>query len=194
LFWNKYDDIQLTRLTCDEFSPFPGAPCALPVNGGDADVKGAELEVEAHPVAGLMIDASLSHLDFKYTSVRPDVGIPKGSTAPGTIKTKYSFGMQYAFGMAAGGTLTPRFDMSYQSGLNTNAVITANNRVPGYHLGNARLTWDSPEDKWQGAFVVTNVFDKTYYISLFDLLSSSGAKYATPANPREYSIEIKRKF
>lgn len=73
-------------------------------------------------------------------------------------------------------------------------VVTANNRVPGYHLGNARLTWDSPEDKWQGAFVVTNVFDKTYYISLFDLLANSGAKYATPANPREYSIEIKRKF
>jgi iron complex outermembrane recepter protein len=194
LFWNKYKDIQLTRLTCDEFSPFPNAPCALPVNGGDADVKGAELEVEAHPVANLMIDASISDLDFKYTSVRPDVGIPKGSAAPGTIKTKWSLGMQYAFGMATGGTLTPRFDMSYQSGFNTNAVVTANNRVPAYHLGNARLTWDSPEDKWQGAFVVTNVFDKTYYISLFDLLSSSGAKYATPDNPREYSIEIKRKF
>jgi iron complex outermembrane receptor protein len=103
--------------------------------------------------------------------------------------------MQYSFGMGGGGgTLTPRFDMAYQSGFNTNAVTTPDNRVPGYHLGNARLTWDSPENLWQAAFAVTNVFDKTYYISLFDLLSSSGAKYATPDNPREYVLEIKRKF
>ena len=195
LFYNKYKDIQLTRLTCPEFSP-PGLGflCALPTNGGDANVKGAELEVEAHPIAGLSLDASLSDLNFEYTRVRPDVGIPPGSTAPGTIKHKWSLGLQYAFGMGGGGTLTPRFDTSYQSGFNTNAVVTATNRVPGYHLGNFRLTWDSPESKWQSAFAVTNVFDKTYYISLFDLLSSSGAKYATPANPREYSVEIKRKF
>jgi iron complex outermembrane receptor protein len=57
-----------------------------------------------------------------------------------------------------------------------------------------RLTWDSPENKWQGAFAVTNVFDKTYYLSVFDLLASSGAKYGTPDNPREYSLTIKRKF
>ncbi len=47
MFINKYKDIQLTRLTCPEFSP-PGLGflCALPTNGGDADVKGAELETD----------------------------------------------------------------------------------------------------------------------------------------------------
>ena len=64
-------------------------------------------------------------------------------------------GMRPATGWIANRTLTPRFDTSYQSGFNTNAVITPNNRVPAYHLGNFRLTWDSPEDKWQTAFAVS---------------------------------------
>jgi iron complex outermembrane recepter protein len=195
VFLNKYKEIQLTRLTCPEFSP-PGLGflCALPTNGGDADVKGVELEFEAHPFGGLQIDGSYSKLDFEYTRTRPDVGIEPGDTAPGTIENKWSFGIQYAMGGGSTGTFTPRFDVHYQSGYHTNVAATPDNLVPGYHLGNVRLTWDSPEQKWQGAFAVTNVFDKTYYLSVFDLLASSGAKYGTPDNPREYSLTIKRKF
>jgi iron complex outermembrane receptor protein len=194
VFKNEYKDIQLTRLTCPEFSP-PGLGflCALPTNGGDADVKGAELETDLR-FGGLQIDASASLLDFEYTRVRADVGIPAGATAPGTIEHKYSFGVQYRFALASGGGITPRFDWSYQSGYNTNAVATPDNRVAGYGLANARITWDSAEDKWQGALAVTNAFDKLYYISVFDLLASSGAKYATPDNPREWSLSLKRRF
>jgi outer membrane receptor protein involved in Fe transport len=57
-----------------------------------------------------------------------------------------------------------------------------------------RVTWASGDNKWESAFAVTNLFDKTYYISVFDLLGSSGAKYGTPDNPREYSLSLKRKF
>jgi iron complex outermembrane receptor protein len=193
-FINKYKDIQLTRLTCPEFSP-PGLGflCALPTNGGDADVKGAELETDLR-FGGLQIDASASLLDFKYTRTRPDVGIPAGAIAPGTIEHKYSFGVQYAFALGSGGSITPRFDWSYQSGYNTNAVATPDNRVAGYQLANARVTWQSPEDKWEAALALTNAFDKLYYLSVFDLLASSGAKYATPDNPREWSISVKRRF
>ena len=195
LFFNQYKDIQLTRLTCPEFSP-PGLGflCALPVNGGDADVKGAELETEYHPFGGLSFDGSWSLLKFKYTKVRPDVGIPLGSTAPGTIKHKWSAGVQYAFALGEAGSLTPRFDYSYQSGYDTNADASVGSHVDGYHLGNFRVTWASGNNKWESAFAVTNVFDKVYYISVFDLLASSGAKYGTPDNPREYSLSLKRKF
>jgi iron complex outermembrane receptor protein len=193
-FINKYKDIQLTRLTCPEFSP-PGLGflCALPTNGGDADVKGAELETDLR-FGGLQIDASASLLNFEYTRVRSDVGIPAGATAPGTIEHKYSFGIQYQFNTVNVGKITPRFDWSYQSGYNTNAVATPDNRVAGYGLANARLTWDSQQEKWEGALALTNAFDKLYYISVFDLLASSGAKYATPGRPREWSLSVKRKF
>jgi len=47
-----------------------GLPCALPANAGDAEVKGLELETSIRPVAGLLIDASLSYIDFEYAPRR----------------------------------------------------------------------------------------------------------------------------
>jgi iron complex outermembrane receptor protein len=194
-FFNKFKDIQLTRLTCPEFSP-PGLGflCALPTNGGDADIKGIELETELHPVGGLSIDASFSSLNFKYTRTRPDVGIPVGATAPGTIKTKWSAGMQYEFPVVGGATLTPRIDASYQGDFYTNVVTAPSNRVDGYTLANARLTWRSNEGNWEAALLASNLFDKLYYISVFDLLASSGSKYGTPGAPREFSLQVQKKF
>lgn len=193
-FFNKFKDIQLTRLTCPEFSP-PGLGflCALPTNGGDADIKGVELEAELHPVAGLSIDASVSALDFKYTKTRADVGIPVGATAPGTIKSKWSAGIQYEIPFA-NGSITPRLDASYQGEFYTNVVTAASNRVDGYTLANARVTWRNADGKWEAALLASNLLDKLYYISVFDLLSSSGSKYGTPGAPREFSLQVKKKF
>ena len=70
-----------------------------------------------------------------------------------------------------------RFDFSFTGGFNTNAVTAGTNRVPGYHIGNARITWRSPNDAWEAALVGSNVFNEVYYISNFDLTASAGAEY-----------------
>jgi iron complex outermembrane receptor protein len=193
-FINKFKDIQLTRLTCPEFSP-PGLGflCALPTNGGDADIKGIELEAELHPVAGLSIDASISSLNFEYTRTRADVGIPVGATAPGTIKSKWSVGIQYEIPFA-NGSLTPRLDASHQGEFYTNVITAASNRVDAYTMANARVTWRNADGKWEAAVLASNLFDKLYYVSVFDLLSSSGSKYGTPGAPREFQVQVKKKF
>lgn len=193
-FLNKYKDIQLTRLTCPEFSP-PGLGflCALPTNGGDADIKGVELETSYH-LGGLMVDGSASLLKFKYTRTRSDVGIPVGATAPGTIEHKWSLGAQYENNLPNGGSLTPRVDYTYQGGFNTNVIVAASNRVDGYHMLNARVTYKAPDGKWEAALIGSNLTDKLYYISVFDLLSSSGAKYGTPGAPRSFIAELSKKF
>ncbi len=51
-----------------------GVPCALPFNGGDAEIKGIELETTLRPVDGLLIDGAVSYLDFDYTSLVPNTG------------------------------------------------------------------------------------------------------------------------
>ena len=188
-FLNKYKDIQVTLLAC------PDSPCAGPANAGNADIKGYEAEIQAEPVNGLTLDASASHLTFKYTSFSAATGIPVGATAPGTIKNKFSVGAQWEFPLASGATITPRFDFSFQGGYNTNAVPTAGNRVPGYHLGNARLTWKSPDSSWQVSAVGSNIFDKYYFNSVFDLTTlGGGSNYGFVAPPREYSVQIQKKF
>ncbi len=51
VFFNQYEDIIFTNN-----QPTPNSPSnATPTNAGDADVKGAELEIEARPMQGLSI-------------------------------------------------------------------------------------------------------------------------------------------
>lgn len=188
-FLNKFKDVQVTLLAC------PDSPCASPANAGNADIKGVELEFEAHVIDGLTVDGSVSHLNFEYTSFNAATGIPVGSTAPGTIEDKFSIGAQYVMPLASGATITPRFDFSFQGGFNTNAVPTAGNRVSGHHLGNARVTWKSADESWQVSAIGTNIFDKYYYHSVFDLTGlGGGSNYGFVAQPREYSVQIQKRF
>lgn len=192
-FLNKYKDIQVALLSCPTPDPVDSSPCALPANVGDADIKGIEAEIEAHPVKGLSLDASVSKLKFKYTSFSADVGIAPGSEAPGTINNKFSVGAQWDFLMAGGGTVSPRFDYSFQGGYTTNAQTGG--RLNGHHLGNARLTWKSADGSWQVAAIGSNIFDKYYYNSVFDLTSlGGGSDYGFVAPPREFSIQLQKKF
>jgi outer membrane receptor protein involved in Fe transport len=66
--------------------------------------------------------------------------------------------------------------------------------VAGYHLGDARISYKSANDSWEVAAVAKNIFDDRYYVSNFDLLSSSGAQYGLLAPPREYQVQVKKKF
>ena len=199
-FYNKFKDIQLTLLSCPQFSGGSTTePCAAPVNAGNANIKGVELEGELHPISGLSVDASVSYLNFAYSYISPAVNIPVlqvpvGSTAPGTITWKWSTGIQYEYALANGGSVTPRLDFSYTGGFHTNAVAAPTNQVAGNHLGNARITWRSPQDTWEASLVGANIFNTIYYVSNFDLTASSGAEYGLVAPPREVSIEVKRKF
>jgi iron complex outermembrane receptor protein len=194
-FLNKYKDIQVGLLSCPTPDPAKSVPCALPANVGNADIKGVEVEIEARPVDGLTLDASFSTLRFKYTSFSQNVGIPVGSSAPGTIEDKFSIGAQWEFPLASGAMITPRFDFSYQGGYETNAVPSAGSRVTGRHLANARVTWKSAGDDWQVSLLGANLFDKYYYNSVFDLTSlGGGSNYGFVAPPREISVQVQKKF
>ena len=80
VFFSKYNDLQLTLSSCPQYGV--GLPCAVVANAGDADVKGAELEVNYRPIAGLSIDGSFSLLDFKYTDINPAAGGPTRPAGP----------------------------------------------------------------------------------------------------------------
>lgn len=197
-FFNKYKDIQLTFLSCPQFGG-PG-PCALPQNAGDADVKGIELETTIRPVDGLTIDGAASYLDFEYKSVDPAVGAVN-PRSPFTPKWKWSIGIQYEAQLGAdAGTLTPRFDAAYQSAIFTNAApspagIQELAVINGYTIANARLTWRNADEDLEIAAEVTNVFDKYYFNSTFDLSTGGlGVTTGYPGRPREWAISVKKKF
>lgn len=194
LFRNDYKDIQLTALSCDQVSPFPGAPCALPLNAGTATVQGAELEVQLR-LAAFMLDASASVLDFEYDRVdTARTGITADMITPFTPERKYAVGAQYEWDIGSG-IITPRIDWSYQSEFFTNALNAPTNLIDGRGLVNARIAWANADDTWEAALCGTNLANKFYYLNTFDLAAppffvSSGQ----PGRPREWAVTVKRKF
>ena len=195
-FYNKYKDIVLTKLVCPDSSlPFP---CLRPENIGSADVKGVELETTIYPVMGLSIDGSLSYLDFKYTS--PSTGgflngsaIPANGITPYTPKLTYSIGVQYDYDIKPG-TISARFDGSYQDKLYTTSENTSWSEVPSYFLGNARLSFKTEKEDWEVALEVKNLFDKYYWQSVSDASASVGVVTGVPGMPRTWMVSLKRNF
>ena len=225
-FYNDYKDIILTLSAC------PTAPCLQPNNVGAAEVKGFEVETLLNPVEGLSFDGALSYLDFEYTEITGPTAVTLDMVTPYTPEWKWSFGAQYDFEDVAGGTLSARFDGSYQSSVFTEAVnydrievttaftppdpvqttpavpgvvalggggpldtVIASNKIDGYVLGNARLTWkQDADDPWSISLEVQNVFDKYYFTSLYEQFASPGTISGAPGLPRTWAVTVKKDF
>jgi iron complex outermembrane receptor protein len=77
----------------------------------------------------------------------------------------------------------------------SNAVNAPTNRIDGYTLVNARLTWESMSDVWEVALEATNLTDEYYYVTLFDLsTNAAGYIHGQPSRPREFAMSVKRNF
>jgi iron complex outermembrane receptor protein len=195
VFWNDYADIQLPTTVCAWAPVGQQVPCASQNNVGDAEVWGVEVEAEWHPSDALTIDASLSHLNFEYQSIAPGAtSVTLGMITPYTPEDKASVGLQYAFSLSGGGTLTPRLDVSYTSEVYSNAVNAPTNLIGDYTLANARLTWRSSQEIWEIALEATNLTDEYYYVTLFDLTPFTGYIHGQPSRPREWAMTVKRSF
>ncbi|HWJ70751.1 MAG TPA: TonB-dependent receptor [Sphingobium sp.] len=204
-FISDYDNIQLTLLSCPQYSD-PSTtdddfgPCAANANAGDGRIKGFEVEATLRPTTGLVIDGALSYLDFHYKRINPAAGGPGNpngpqlnNTMPYTPKWKWSVGIQYEMDLGSAGSLTPRFDASYQDVTFSNPGNTLLERIPAYTLANARLTWRNGAGDLEVAGEVTNLFGKYYYITAYD---SAGAGFATaqPGSPRQWALSVKKRF
>ncbi len=212
-YYNKLKDAQLTLLSCPQFGG-PG-PCALPQNAGDATQKGVEFEAFLTPTEGFTIDAAASYIKYRFKCVDPQVvnntTLPAGTCSkdPTVIAAladpaqgwQWNLGMQYRVDLGDSGSLTPRIDVNRQNRLPGNVLRAGAGtpadifgQVPGYTLANARLTWRNADEDLDVSLEVTNLFDKYYFRSKFDLSGLAGSILGTPGNPREWAVSVKKKF
>jgi iron complex outermembrane receptor protein len=215
IFYNDFKDAQLVLLSCPQYGG-PG-PCALPQNAGDAKVYGAEIEITATPVEGLQFDLSGSHLHWQWKCVNPEVvGLAFGpcsssaavinllnSTPIGFMKEQGHAGVQYEFPLGGGaGTLTPRFDVTYTGPVAGSDLAPAPGspsalygNVPGYTVANAHLMWRNASKNLQATLEVTNLTNKYYYYSKFDLTGAgAGTITGSPGRPLEWALTMKKSF
>lgn len=203
-FINKYSGILVTVSSCP-LTGAPAAPCALPLNAGNATIKGFEGELTWKPAAGLQFDASLAYLTFKYDSISAaaaNSGIGLEDKGQYISPWQWSLSGQYTFDLGGSGTLTPRFDISHIDSFNRNSnnvdAATGGHdifgQVPGYTLVNARLSYATEDRDWELALEVRNLTDKLYYADFFDNRGSTNSIQGTPAEPRTWAVTVKRRF
>ncbi len=196
---NDFSNMQLSLLSCPEFVPPASAPnCSMPANVGNATIKGIEVETEIHPLEGLTIDGSLSYLDFKYDSVVASTRVTLDMISPYTPKWQFAVGAQYEIDLGDAGSLTPRFDYSYRSEVWADPINTAANFLPGRGLANARLTYRNADADWDLALSVSNVFNKYYYVNLYERALPTTRSYqivsGQPGRPREWALAASYRF
>ncbi|TLY76584.1 MAG: TonB-dependent receptor, partial [Gammaproteobacteria bacterium] len=186
-------------------------------NAGDAKVKGVEAEIFATPIVGLQFDLSGSYLDWEWKCVNPAVvGGASGpctsnpavinllsSTPIGFIKEQAHAGIQYEFHLSNNGSsLTPRFDVTYQgaapgSNLRAGAGTPSDiyGRVSGFTVANAHLTLRNAKKNLEATLEVTNVLNRYYFYSKFDLTGAGqGAITGSPAPPLAWALTVKKSF
>jgi len=195
VFLSDYKNFQGTLLRCPSLSPTPTFPCTQSTNIGDARIKGAEVELTVEPVDGFKIDGSAGYLDFEYTRVDAATGVTLDMTNVYTPKWTAAGGAQYAFDLGGLGTLTPRFDLSYRSRVEGDAVNLPISSLPGRTVLGASLKWQNEDRDWQAMLSVSNLTDKYYF-------NSTGARPNAPyftavgvlAPPRTVLLTVKRTF
>jgi len=216
-FYSQYKGIQLRLNDCTALTgPGAGIPCQLPINSGDADIKGVEIESTIRPVDGLLVDAAVSYLDFEYkefgtfTTTNPVTGVTTTATvggpgningpqfgdyAPYTPEWKWSIGVQYEVDLGPVGSLTPRLDAAYQGEVFTEAANRSANQIESYTLANARITWRNRPDDLEIGLEVTNLFDEYYLLTVNDqTIGSQGYSIAQPGRPREWAVNLRKRF
>lgn len=196
-----------------QLEPLPGGPpgstrCStqtLPTNSGivcigrtyyrslPASVRGAELEYTIAPTDALVVNGSVGWSKFWS----PDIAQRVVNRRQGNPFWTASAGIQYRFALGAlGGAITPRLDWTYESNQIVSGTSTKyNDLMPARSLFNARVTYDNTERDFTIAAGVTNLFDKFYWVNVFDY---QGLGYpqtdAQPGRPREWFLSFGKRF
>ncbi len=179
----------------------------LTTNGGEASIKGFEIEAQATLGEHWLIDANVGHIDFQFTDLafsdpqtRIDLGLdPGGATdinsVPGrTPDYTGALNISYFTDLSNGSQFAVRYGVTYQG----ETFFGANNdpltRSPSNTISNARVTWVSPDEEWQLSLAGTNITDKRVIQSRLNFLNLFGSIQTTYIRPAEWALSIKRNF
>lgn len=185
-FWSNYDDIQLDGV-------IPGAFGTMTFNGGDAEIKGLEAEVDWIPTASLRLSGSVGYLDSKYTRINQGSVVTRRDQLIRAPQWTASAGLSYLVNLGALGSITPRVDATYKSETHFEAVNTPFSVDDGYVALNVGIPYVSPGEDWRVELGIENVTDERYLVAA-DTNVAIGYEVGVYARPRNWSLTVERRF
>jgi len=189
-FYYDYTDIQLTVSTATASGNF----VALTENAGKARSKGLELELQAAPVNGLLIEGAVGYIDAEYRDVGTAQNVTLDSAFVNTPEWTANSSVSYSLPLANGGSLTFRGNWSYRSKYYVNPQNDEAMAQDGFSLFGARVTYADPDGRWKLAAFGTNLTNKKYINNGVGTLDSFGLAEAYFGRPREWGVMVKANF
>ncbi len=189
-FITNYKDLQLLTNTG------PSAFVPVLINGGDAKIKGIEVEGELLATEWLRLNGSIGYLDSKYKSLSPDAiaaGTLLSSKIPNSPKWTATLGTTVEVMNNDQGRVFLRGDYSYKSSQYKTVANDPELLQGSYHIVNASITYETSEGNWAASLGGTNLTNEAYIVSG---VANAGIGYsqAIVSRPREWFLNVKYKY
>jgi iron complex outermembrane receptor protein len=188
VFFNDYTDMQLT---------INATPQNFVRNAGEAEIKGAELEIVARLAQGFDVNMAAGYLDAKYTELDPQLATlnPPLTVDKELVKAPewtLSAGMQYRFDLGAG-EIVLRGDWAYKSKVFHDVFNDARLAQDAFDLFNAYAAFITSNRQWEIAVFGTNLSDERYRVS-GNSSAGFGLAESTFSAPREWGATLRYRF
>ena len=170
---------------------------------GDAEILGGEAELRVRPVPGLLISASGGWLDsefgdFKVTktvlsrrgTLRPHTFDYEGNVLVGAPEWNFAGFAEFEVPLFGWGSLVPRWDLNFRSNAYFDPQMLDPISQDGYWIHNARIAYQTPNDRLELAFWVSNLFEEEYKVDVFDLSRENNTILEVWGEPRTYGVTL----
>jgi iron complex outermembrane receptor protein len=188
-FFTEYEDIHI--IIREGFAP-------ITFNGGEAEVKGFEIETSFVPNESWLLQASVGYIDAEYTDLSQEVidksPLREDFAFPQTPEWSGNIGIAYTAEMG-NWVVIPRLDWSYTDEVYNDAINTPQLKSDSYDLVNASLSLTSLDEAWEIVLAGRNLGDEEYLIA-GNSGYNTGASYTEAVFSRgtEWSLSVKRNF
>ncbi|MFE0499591.1 TonB-dependent receptor [Lysobacter soli] len=199
-FHNKYKDIQLSVFTAYD-SNGDGTNDAFFgdfTNAGSGTVEGVEVEYQWLPTKHWLISGNFAWLDAKYDEfMYAGVNIADEQEFTNAPEFSGALNVEWRTPLSNGGDISARVGYSYQSDVVATTEIVRTGAQPitqdGYGLVNAGVIWRLDEN-WSFSLQGTNLADKEYRTTGYNLNAALGVLTGFYGAPRQYSLAVRYDF
>lgn len=208
LFHNDYKDFQ-ARVSGTVIDPGTGLPSPelTVINAGALKTEGAELELVSRPVAGLLLDAQIGLLNASYEDFDDVRFVATGGsrafqTPAFSPKWTARYGAQYRWDLGTTGSLTLGGQARYRSEMALavdNTPTNSHAHLPGmwqpnYWLFDARLVWESADNRFSAGVYGQNLSDEVYKTDAQEFSSIGGIRTAYYGAPQTWTLRLTAKY
>lgn len=167
-------------------------------NAAGGWIQGLEFEIETTPIENLHISSGVSFLESRYKNFFTFQGSTltdaSGNEFYRTPKFTGTIAASYVIPLDEIGVITLDTDWSYRSHIFHNAVVQNDpvQETPGYGIGNARISYLTPNGKFEFSVYSNNILDQSWKI--LAQVPNNGAYPVSLGQPRTTGASVQIRF